>query len=91
MCKLLNLKILDVSNNNLKMLPENIGSLVNLKYLNICGNKHLTSLPKSLSSCQRIQNLELDCKDFIYPPNIVLESGTEAILRYLCNGKKEIF
>ncbi|XP_018574898.1 E3 ubiquitin-protein ligase LRSAM1-like isoform X2 [Anoplophora glabripennis] len=85
MCKLSNLRIFEVSNNILKLLPETMGNLVSLTYLNICGNKHLTSLPKSLSNCQRIQMLDLDSKGFIYPPSIVVENGTEAILRFLCD------
>ncbi|KAJ8927930.1 hypothetical protein NQ314_019560, partial [Rhamnusium bicolor] len=81
--KLINLKILDVSNNVLKILPENIGNLVKLTHLNISGNP-LKHLPKSISKSQGLKLLELD-KDFIYPPSSVVESGTESILKYICN------
>ncbi|KAJ8919764.1 hypothetical protein NQ315_006293 [Exocentrus adspersus] len=84
-CKLLNLKILDVSDNALKTLPETMGDLVNLKYLNIRGNKRLKRFPRSLCKCQRLQALELDTEDFVYPPSAVTENGTEAVLRYICD------
>lgn len=85
-CNLHNLTILNVAHNSLKTLPENIGNLKNLKFLSLNGNKHLKRLPKSICNARRLVSLEVDCERFIYPPSEIMEEGTEAVMKYICNG-----
>ena len=86
LCTLSNLAVLNVANNSLKSLPENVGNLKNLKLLSINANKHLKHLPKSICKAQRLAILEADAANFVYPPSGIVEGGTEAIRKYICDG-----
>lgn len=88
-CNLHKLKTLDLSNNLLKILPENTGDLKCLQSLNIEGNKDLKSLPKSLCQAQKLQLIELDGSNFVYPSSEVASQGTEEIMQYICKGMYE--
>ncbi|XP_063910580.1 E3 ubiquitin-protein ligase LRSAM1-like isoform X2 [Zophobas morio] len=85
LCTLSNLAVLNVANNSLKSLPENVGNLKNLKLLSINANKHLKHLPKSICKAQRLAILEADAANFVYPPSGIVEGGTEAIRKYICD------
>lgn len=49
---------LDLSNNELKFLPESFGSLINLKHLDLFNNK-IESLPLSFGNLRKLQYLDL--------------------------------
>ena len=52
-----NLSMLDVSNNNIKIVPPNISELTNLSVLNISGNENITDLPPQMGLLTRLWNL----------------------------------
>ena len=45
--------------NIVRTLPDNIGELTQLEYLALPDNKHLTSLPESLSNCDELVFISL--------------------------------
>jgi len=51
--------MLDLESNNFETLPESIGSLSNLKELNLYKNK-LTKLPESMASLSNLSNFEIN-------------------------------
>ena len=51
MARLLNLEVMDVHSNQLRVLPNSIGCLSKLKVLNISGNL-LESLPRTIENCR---------------------------------------
>lgn len=53
---------LDLSGNNLKVLPKDIGRLTQLKYLSLARNK-LTSLPEEFGELWRLERLDLSQND----------------------------
>ena len=60
-----NLKNLDLSHNILKELPENIGDLQHLLYLNLENNSELVTLPESISKLTNLTELILTGCDLI--------------------------
>ena len=58
---------LDISSNELELLPYNIGDLPNLKYLNISDNKFL-KIPTSLYQLNRLENIEFEW--LVYAPKV---------------------
>ena len=54
-----NLGYLDVSNNNIKIVPPNISELTNLSVLNISGNENITDLPPEMGLLTRLWNLNV--------------------------------
>lgn len=85
-CKLSYLQVLDISCNKLQCLPEELGSLINLKQLNVLENQKLNQLPKSICQLQRLTDIKLDYNRFLYPPTDIAQKGTESILMYICKG-----
>ncbi|KAL1517852.1 hypothetical protein ABEB36_001560 [Hypothenemus hampei] len=83
LCHLVNLKILSCTNNKLKSLPEGIGLLIKLEELNLRVNPQLSRLPKSICKAASLALLSVDSENFIYPPKDVIESGTEALLKFI--------
>lgn len=77
--------ILNISKNNLKLLPEEMGQLQRLVTLDIGHNKPLQKLPKSLGYVQRLTNLSIDGLNLSYPPQDILDGGTIVIVAFLAN------
>lgn len=83
-----NLEQLSVSSNILKALPDTICNLSKLQLLDIRKNS-LRSLPMTIYQNRCLQSLRLDedC-EWIRPPRAVVIEGTQAILSYFAQGKK---
>lgn len=75
-----------MAKNRLKFLPENIGNLASLQTLNLLENADLTALPKSLCRAQRLKAILATPETFVYPPPDTMREGTEAIMKYICEG-----
>uniref|UniRef100_UPI0033654F89 COR domain-containing protein n=1 Tax=Candidatus Albibeggiatoa sp. nov. BB20 TaxID=3162723 RepID=UPI0033654F89 len=67
--------------NLLERLPENIGLLKNLKYLDLSINK-LTTLPKSLGNLESPCQLHVRNNPLETPPPEIVNQGTNAIRNY---------
>ncbi|KAJ9676903.1 hypothetical protein PVL29_022084 [Vitis rotundifolia] len=53
------IRILDLADSNFEALPNSIGSLKHLRYLNLCGNKRIKKLPNSICKLYLLQTLTL--------------------------------
>lgn len=67
-----------------------MGDLLNLRKLNINGNKYLKKLPKDICRAQRLTIIELNPLSFVYPPDSITSEGTAAIMKYICEGMNVI-
>ena len=65
--KLEALEILDLSQNRIRVLPEEIGKLKALKVLAI-GRNRISRLPLSLGDLPRLQLLKFDKNPLVFPP-----------------------
>ncbi len=54
----------------LKILPDEIGMLINLKTLDVGYNK-LTDLPKEIGKLKKLENLNISCNDIYNLPNSI--------------------
>lgn len=61
--------------------------MLQLKVLNISGNKMLKQLPVNLSTCESLIDIVFD-ESIVDPPQDVLSSGTVNILKFLSTGEK---
>ncbi|XP_074319607.1 disease resistance protein RGA2-like [Silene latifolia] len=67
--KCLRLRSLDLSFLQLEILPESIGNLLHLRYLNLSCNHKLKRLPKSITKLHNLLTLKLaDCSELIELP-----------------------
>jgi len=73
---------LDIRNNKLKVLPENISFLKNLKNLLLERNE-LSALPLQLGLLTKLSGLNLSSNPLKFPPKKIIESGTKVILSFL--------
>lgn len=89
------LEYLDLTNNKIKVLPEEICQLKRLRTLLLKGNKEISNLPKGIlchlvtSSdfylLQTLQVLEVDCLNFQFPPESIVQRGLQDIMNFLAN------
>ena len=63
-----------------------ISSLRSLKTLDLRSNPKLKKIPKELAALQCLETFLLDESVIIYPAATVVAQGTEAIMRFLCQG-----
>ncbi|KAK7319084.1 hypothetical protein RJT34_03797 [Clitoria ternatea] len=66
------LRALDLSNSSLKLLPNSIGNMKHLRYLNLNGNTELQSLPESICKLHSLQTMKLSgcIKITTFPRNL---------------------
>jgi disease resistance protein RPM1 len=53
------LKVIDFKDVELRYVPENLGGLIHLKFLSLRNNRHIKSLPKSISMLQNLETFDL--------------------------------
>eukprot|EP00002_Diphylleia_rotans_P026267 TRINITY_DN5225_c0_g1_i7.p1 TRINITY_DN5225_c0_g1~~TRINITY_DN5225_c0_g1_i7.p1 ORF type:complete len:1330 (+),score=242.33 TRINITY_DN5225_c0_g1_i7:79-4068(+) len=73
---------LSAESNRITLVPVWINQLQRLDTLNIRKNK-ITVLPSEMSSLHALQRLECDYRQIIYPPQMVIERGTKAVVEYM--------
>ena len=66
-----------------------ISSLRSLKTLDLRSNPKLKKIPKELAALQCLETFLLDESVIIYPAATVVAQGTEAIMRFLCQGMNQ--
>ncbi|XP_054780808.1 putative disease resistance protein RGA1 [Prosopis cineraria] len=65
------LRSLDLSRMNMTDLPDSIGKMIHLRYLDLSDCEKLTKLPKSLSNLVNLQTLKLTgCRSLLEPSSI---------------------
>jgi Leucine-rich repeat (LRR) protein len=62
--------------NIVRTLPENLGDLKNLKFLNLANNKDLVSLPESIKDIPNLALLNLKKAN----PNVVIPPALKEVL-----------
>ncbi|GIX83237.1 hypothetical protein CEXT_625281 [Caerostris extrusa] len=75
---------LNLKSNKLVHFPMPICSLYALEYLNLSDNPKIKSLPKELSNLSALKELHIDAERFIYPNKDICVSGTETLMKFLC-------
>eukprot|EP01128_Nolandella_sp_AFSM9_P008532 TRINITY_DN523_c0_g1_i1.p1 TRINITY_DN523_c0_g1~~TRINITY_DN523_c0_g1_i1.p1 ORF type:complete len:653 (+),score=89.99 TRINITY_DN523_c0_g1_i1:25-1959(+) len=76
-----NLKVLDLSGNNLHWLQPEICHLLNLKELNLSWNQ-IRELPVEMGKLFRLETMHLEGNPIVKPANEVLIKGTRYIVSY---------
>ncbi|XP_049388464.1 putative disease resistance protein RGA1 [Solanum stenotomum] len=75
--KFVSLRVLNLSYIQLKKLPSSIGDLVHLRYVSLCSNGIISSLPKQLCKLQNLQTLDLyDCRSLCCLPKQTSKLGS---------------
>lgn len=69
--QLVNLETLDISNNQLTTLPKEIGTLKNLKHLNLRNNRLLKVLPSEIGSLEQLEYLGFEGSKVSKIPNTI--------------------
>jgi internalin A len=77
---------LNLGSQNISELPPDIGELRKLQYLHLTWNK-LTRLPAELGNCTSLVRLELEGNNLVFPPQEIVEQGTQAVLAFLRAGQ----
>uniref|UniRef100_UPI0037E8FA9F leucine-rich repeat-containing protein 27-like n=1 Tax=Semicossyphus pulcher TaxID=241346 RepID=UPI0037E8FA9F len=83
-----NLLWLDLRNNQIEMLPAEIGSHRCLKTLLLEGNP-ISELPAELGNVITLRGLNLRDCPITFPPQDILNQGVQSILQYLRNALAE--
>ncbi|XP_030456394.1 plant intracellular Ras-group-related LRR protein 6-like [Syzygium oleosum] len=68
--RLLNVVVLDVHSNQLKVLPNSIGCLSKLKVLNVAGN-YLQFLPRTIENCRSLEELNANFNQLTRLPDTI--------------------
>ncbi|KAI6652787.1 hypothetical protein LOD99_4173 [Oopsacas minuta] len=80
---------LSITNCNITILPAGVGKLVNLKILNLSGNK-LFDLPYFIVYCENLEELDLSHNAFEYLPGYILRIPKLKRLRRLYNPLEDV-
>lgn len=78
------LQTLHLKGNRLKELSTSLCSMKCLRMLDIRENR-IKSLPKQLCNVRTLETLMVDAEEMTYPSSDVCNSGTEAIMKFLCS------
>lgn len=73
------------SGNRVKALPDCICTLRNLRSIDLADNP-ITTLPRDLCQVRPLETIVLNADQMTFPPPDVCSQGTEAIMKYLCEG-----
>ena len=85
------LRYLDLSFTKLKKLPDEVGFLYNLVYLNLSWNEDLEALPNSIINLGKLQKLDLSHIGLKEIPSIISSLANLEILSLSDTSKLEIF
>ena len=64
-----------------------LSSLTSLKTLDLRSNPKLKKIPKEIAALRCLETLLLDETAITYPTPSIVCQGTEAIMRFLCQGE----
>ncbi|XVF47584.1 hypothetical protein PTKIN_Ptkin03bG0121200 [Pterospermum kingtungense] len=87
--RLLNVVALDVHSNQLKLLPNSIGCLSKLKFLNVSGNL-IQTLPKTIENCRSLEELNANFNKLTVLPDTI-GFGLINLKKLSVNSNKLIF
>ena len=85
--KLVSLETLNLAGNSLKELPGTVSGLASLRSLDLRNNAKLKRLPVELAQCRCLETLVVDSAHLTFPSKEVVDGGTEAVMKFLCQGK----
>jgi Leucine-rich repeat (LRR) protein len=88
--KCLNLEALDLADNGLTYIPQEIGNLKKLKWLNLSENYYLRQFPQKLSNLKELNNLLISYCDLEEFPMFIIELNKLQYLNLNGNDLKEI-
>ncbi|XP_076045694.1 uncharacterized protein LOC143027934 [Oratosquilla oratoria] len=75
---------LDLRFNAMELLPPEIGNLTQLQVLLLSGN-NLKTLPMTLGKLMDLMTLQVSDNPLEFPPRVVVQTGTRAIITYLAS------
>ncbi|CAK9237692.1 unnamed protein product, partial [Sphagnum troendelagicum] len=82
-----NLRVLDLCFGKIQYLPEELGNLKDLVYLNLSNNYYLQELPESIENLRMLRNLTLSyCFDLRYLPSGELGNLKDLVYLNLSNN-----
>jgi hypothetical protein len=67
-------------------VPASLSGLSSLKTLDLRGNPKLKKIPRELCALRCLETLLLDEGSITYPAPGLAAQGTEAVMRFLCQG-----
>ncbi|KFV77509.1 Leucine-rich repeat-containing protein 2 [Struthio camelus australis] len=85
-----NLKVLNVSFNNLKSVPPELGDCENLEKLDLSGNLEITELPFELSNLKQVTVVDVSANKFPSIPICVLRMSNLQWLDISSNNLKDL-
>ena len=65
--------------------------MTSLKTLDLRSNPKLKKIPKEIAALRCLETLLLDETAITYPDPSIVSQGTEAIMRFLCQGKSATY
>ncbi|KPA10003.1 small GTP-binding protein domain protein [Candidatus Magnetomorum sp. HK-1] len=75
-------KSINLSRNQLKELPKEIGNLKNLTSINLSGNQ-LKELPKEIGNLKNLTTFDVSYNFLKFPPPEIIKQGMSATIEYL--------
>ncbi|XP_068632359.1 leucine-rich repeat-containing protein 40-like [Battus philenor] len=77
-----NLRVLNIRDNKIELLPENISLLQRLKRLDLTNN-NLNKLPKNLGLLSQLQSINMDGNKLSFVRQDIIRGGTDRMMKYL--------
>jgi internalin A len=75
--------VLWAHNNQISVIPRELGNLVSLTVISFEGNPGISRLPKRLGLLTNLRELHLDTPNFTSPPKFILQKPPPQIISYL--------